>query len=127
IVPTTADALSGVARPSASAAPLPISTAALALACNSGLSKPIEPNQPAVPSSVRACRTPCAIIVPARAARRMTAATSPAVIDGSDAEDVIGSQGRGAREGPFPRPLSSEVDRQRGALGRVLFRRSLPE
>src|SRR6266700_6779144 len=38
------------------------------------------------------------------------------------------SRVRFARFGPFPRPgPPREVDRRRGALGRVLFRQSLPE
>jgi hypothetical protein len=53
IVPTTAAAASGVPAPAISAAPAPTSTAALAAACSLGCLKPIEPNQPAVPSRLR--------------------------------------------------------------------------
>jgi hypothetical protein len=58
-----------------SAAPDPISTAALVRACSMGCLKPIEPNQPAVPFSVRPCFTPWAIIVPPIAVRSRKRAT----------------------------------------------------
>jgi hypothetical protein len=83
IVPTTADAASGVPAPAIRAAPAPTSTAALAAACSFGCLKPIEPNQRAVPSSVRPWRTPWAIIVPPIAARSTRLATSLPLTCGS--------------------------------------------
>src|SRR5690349_3376392 len=76
IVPTTAEAATGVAIPATIAAPAPISTAALVVACSRGRRNPIEPNQRAVPSSVRPCRTPWAIIVPPTVTRRINRASS---------------------------------------------------
>src|SRR5690242_1831423 len=75
-VPTTADAPSGFPAPAISATPAPVSTAALAAAWSLGCLKPIEPNHRAVPSRVRPCRTPWAIMVAPIAVRRPRRATS---------------------------------------------------
>ena len=76
MVPTTADAASGVAAPASTATPAPVSTTALAAAWSFGSRKPIEENHRAVPSSVRPCLTPWAIIVPPIVARRSNRAAS---------------------------------------------------
>ena len=83
IVPTTADAASGVPAPAMRAAPAPTSTTALAAAWSLGSLKPIEPNQRAVPSRDRPWRTPWATSVPPIAARSTRLATSLPLTGGS--------------------------------------------
>jgi hypothetical protein len=83
IVPTTADAASGVPAPAISAAPAPTSTTALAVAWSLGSLKPIEPNQRAVPSRLRPWRIPWATSVPPIAARSTRLATSLPLTGGS--------------------------------------------
>jgi hypothetical protein len=90
IVPTTADAASGVPAPAMRAAPAPTSTAALAAACSLGCLNPIDPNHPAVPSRLRPWRIPCATIVPPTAARSTRLATSLPLTGGSSS--VIATQ-----------------------------------
>ena len=98
-VPTTADAATGVPAPAISATPVPVSTAALVMACSRGCRKPIEENQRAVPSRVRPCRTPWAIIVAPIVTRRPSRATSIPFTPPTLAEQPPAVPGRKGHDG----------------------------